>query len=151
VTPEGDQVDDDPRYKLLAGAFASFLASSAGPAGVQRGEPIGRLLGRTLARNDGTRAIASSKAARRVNDLLTDMGFESELHITRKSYRLLLHHCPFNDLAVEHQDVICGFHLGLVKQVLEQTNTAAMTVSLQPFVTPKLCIAELVKPGAETP
>lgn len=149
VTPEGDQVEDDPHYKLLAGAFATFLASGHGPAGAQRGEPVGRLLGRSLARDDRTRAIPSSKAARQVNDLLTDMGFESELHVTRKSYRLMLHHCPFNDLAVEHKDVICGLHLGLLKQVLEQTNTPAMTVSLQPFVTPKLCVAELVKPGAD--
>jgi predicted ArsR family transcriptional regulator len=56
---------------------------------------------------------------------------------------MLLHACPFHALAIEHPDIVCAVHLGLLKQTLANLSAAVQAAELQPFVTPHLCIAHL--------
>ena len=60
-----------------------------------------------------------------------------------------LHACPFRDVALEHSEVVCGVHLGLIQGALDQMHTSPFTVRLEPFVSPGLCLAHLAPTGTD--
>ena len=60
-----------------------------------------------------------------------------------------LHACPFRDVALEHSEVVCGVHLGLIQGALDQMHTSPFTVRLEPFVGPGLCLAHLAPTGTD--
>jgi predicted ArsR family transcriptional regulator len=131
-------------YRMLAGALAAHLAHRPKNAG-REGEAAGRELAETLP--TGTAATGAS-AARQVKILFTELGFAPELRVTPSAYQLRLHRCPFRELAAEHPDVVCGLHLGLLRQTVAQMGAPVPDVSLKPFVGPDLCIAELARATA---
>jgi predicted ArsR family transcriptional regulator len=69
----------------------------------------------------------------------------------RDGDRIVLHECPYRDLAAQHPDVICGLHLGLLRGVLDGHGVAGDDAWLDPFVTPTRCVAGLAaRPTPET-
>jgi hypothetical protein len=46
-------------------------------------------------------------------------------------------------VAGDHQSVVCSAHLGLIKGALEELGVPTDTTTIEPFVTPTLCIAHL--------
>ena len=130
-------------YHLLAAILASMIESSLRrPAGAA--EAAGRAWGRSL--TERARPLAHPRrreAERRVVELLSQLGFEPELAAGREGRRILLHRCPFLDLATEHRAVICSAHLGLVKGALEELGLPADGTTLEPLVTPTLCVTRL--------
>jgi predicted ArsR family transcriptional regulator len=58
---------------------------------------------------------------------------------------ILLHHCPFHELAEQQRDIVCGIHPGLLRGALQQLGAPVEATRLRPFVTPRLCVAELVR------
>jgi predicted ArsR family transcriptional regulator len=46
-------------------------------------------------------------------------------------------------VAEKHTDVVCAIHLGLMQGALEELRAPVETTSLEPFVTPRLCVAHL--------
>ena len=56
--------------------------------------------------------------------------------------RILLHRCPFSEVARENRSVICGIHLGMLKATFERLDTSLEVAGLDSFVTddPLLCI-----------
>ncbi|MFF7146346.1 MULTISPECIES: helix-turn-helix transcriptional regulator [Streptomyces] len=57
--------------------------------------------------------------------------------------RLRLHHCPFREVAQRRPDIICAVHLGLMRGTVDTLRAPLTAESLEPFVTPHLCVATL--------
>jgi predicted ArsR family transcriptional regulator len=73
--------------------------------------------------------------------MLGDSGFAPEL--SADGTAISLHRCPFRELAVSHQDVVCGAHLGIIQGALADLGTVVSATRLLPFVTPGLCVTTL--------
>lgn len=66
-------------------------------------------------------------------------GFEVE--IQQDQNRMLMHECPFGDLAKENPQV-CQVHFELVKDVLELADGPLQATEVHPFLKPNLCAVE---------
>lgn len=130
-------------YRLLADILASMVeASVRRPA--DAAEDAGLAWGRSLVeRPRPLERVSRSAAEERITTLLDQLGFEPELVGARGRRRVLLHRCPFLDLATEHRSVICSAHLGIIKGALDELGLAAGNVTLEPLVRPTLCVARL--------
>lgn len=131
-------------YRLLSSMLASALSTGDpdGPSPVA--EAAGRRWGRQLAerrdRADGSGPADLDRGApASVNALFDRLGFAPE----RDEDRIVLHACPFRDLAVRHPDVVCGLHLGLLRGALDASGARGGDAWLQPFDTPTRCVAGL--------
>lgn len=84
----------------------------------------------------------------RVVDLLAEWGYTGEVATTHGGRRatIRLVDCPFLDLARERPDVVCGVHRGLLAGALQACGEPDPEVSLEPFVTPRECLAHLTRP-----
>ena len=133
----------DGGYHLLAGILASMVESSVHrPASAA--EAAGRAWGRSLVeRPRPLERLGRREAESRVVQILNQLGFEPEPAGGRAGRRILLHRCPFLDLAIEHRAVICSAHLGLIKGALEELGLPADDATLEPLVTPTLCVTRL--------
>jgi predicted ArsR family transcriptional regulator len=135
-------------YGLLAEMLTGLVASlpDAGPAAVGAGQAWGRHLVERAApseRVDATAALA------RLNRVLDAIGFEPEVRTSKKGTEVRLHHCPFREVAEKHTDVVCAIHLGLLQGALSELRAPVEATSLEPFVTPTLCVARLQPTTAE--
>ena len=130
-------------YQLLADILVSYLgASKTIPTGVP--EEAGRAFARRYWRPSRPLAeVSSDEAIRQVIAIFAELGFQPELDDHEPHHRMLLHACPFRALAIEHPDIICAVHLGLLRQTLANLSAAVQATRLDPFVTPHLCIAHL--------
>ena len=130
-------------YHLLAGILASMVEGSVHrPASAA--EAAGRAWGRSLV--EGPRPLerlGRREAESRVVQLLDQLGFEPEPAGGREGRRILLHRCPFLDLATEHPALVCSAHLGLIKGALEELGLPADGATLEPLVRPTLCVTRL--------
>ncbi|HYN29753.1 MAG TPA: hypothetical protein VES95_07785 [Dermatophilaceae bacterium] len=84
-------------------------------------------------------------------DVLRDWGYSPELRGTEdgKSAEVRLHGCPFDTLAAENPDVVCGVHLGLLSGALAVLGEPGTRVSLDPFIAPRLCRARFLHVAPE--
>ena len=59
--------------------------------------------------------------------------------------RIVLHRCPFAEVARESRSVVCGIHLGMLKATVERLDSSLDVAGLEPFVTdePSACIVYL--------
>lgn len=132
---------DGDGYRLLAEMLASLVETAVrDPSG--RAEAAGRAWGRALVERARPLArLPRAEAMRRLQELLDELGFEPELD--RGGRRVLLHRCPFRQVAEEHRAVVCATHLGLVKGALGELGVDAEKATIQPFVTPTLCTTEI--------
>jgi predicted ArsR family transcriptional regulator len=78
-------------------------------------------------------------------DVLEEWGYVPEVSTTEggRLARVALHGCPFIELARRNTALICGIHRGLVRGVLDELGEEGATISLTPFVTSHLCIADI--------
>ncbi len=84
--------------------------------------------------------IEAAATTREVVALLGRTGFAPEL--AEDGATILLHHCPFRELAGEHTEVVCGAHLGLIQGTLDRVSPGSRA-ELIPFVAPGLCQTHL--------
>ncbi|MGH4024661.1 MAG: helix-turn-helix transcriptional regulator [Pseudonocardiaceae bacterium] len=138
-------------YHLLAEILAGYLATNdtipLGPA-EEAGRAFARrhrLPGRPFA--DMSPDMSADEAVRRVVAIFTELGFEPELDRDGSQHRIRLHACPFHAVARKHPAVVCGMHLGLLKQTLADLGAPVEAVGLEPFVRTHLCIAHLATVG----
>lgn len=130
---------DQRSYGLLAEILAGLAASAEDARGAA--VATGRTWGRRLvdpAASGGADAAASVDTLHRV---FADIGFRPETTTTAGATSIRLHHCPFREVAARHRDVVCGVHLGIMQGVLDELGGAAVADALEPFVTPRLCVA----------
>ncbi|MEU4234464.1 helix-turn-helix domain-containing protein [Nonomuraea sp. NPDC026600] len=83
------------------------------------------------------------EAAVHVNAVFAELGFDPELGHDGDSMQIRLHACPFRAIAATHPEVVCSIHLGMLRRALADVEAPPTTVSLQPFVQPHLCLAQI--------
>jgi predicted ArsR family transcriptional regulator len=132
---------------LMAMVLATQLSRGDDPVG--QAEEAGRRWGHALtARSDATsaagEAMDAGTAARRIVDLLDEIGFAPQARPSRTGTVIDLHRCPFEHLARVHPEIACSVHLGLMRGALEEVGDPVRAERLEPFVTPTLCRAHLV-------
>jgi predicted ArsR family transcriptional regulator len=130
-------------YRLLAAILTAYLAGNTRhpvTAAAGAGEAWGQLL---MQRSPRSRRVGARAATGILLETLAELGFEPE---TGDEGRILLHHCPFREAALEQPDVVCGIHLGLMQGVVNEISDGTIEVEgLEPFVEPNLCAATVVK------
>jgi predicted ArsR family transcriptional regulator len=122
-------------YLVLARLLAGTLART--PDGVALATAAGHELGRRLAAED---PADDDRPMGRMLSLLDRLGFQAE---QRTDGDIVLHSCPFLEVAHERPGIVCGAHLGLMRGALEQWTTAAVITDLNAFAEPDACIAYL--------
>lgn len=132
----------DPRgrrdYRMLADILTEEYARQANPA--RRAVTAGRRWGEHVA--PPGRARGRRQAIDRLTGLLTDLGFAPDARNVATG-EIGLRNCPFLDLAVDRQEVVCPVHLGLMQGALESWGAPVTVDELTPFVEPGLCVAHL--------
>jgi predicted ArsR family transcriptional regulator len=129
-------------YRLLAQILASYLASVDQPQVVA--ESAGRAWGSYLAEKPAPfAAISAEDATEKVSQLFTDLGFMPEAVEDSGARKILLHRCPFREVAQSNQKVVCAVHLGMLKGALAEMGAPLDATRLEPFVEPTLCVAHL--------
>lgn len=134
MDPEG------PRsYRLLAEVLVDSL--SAGGRTRERSLAAGRSFGRRLAA--GSSSTGREGSIRRLVAMMDGVGFAPRRRTAAGETQVVLHHCPFLELADDRRDVICPVHLGLMQGALAELGGAVTVESLEPFVEPDRCLARL--------
>ena len=76
--------------------------------------------------------------------LLESVGFEPErLENGEGGLRLLLHACPFREVATTHRRVVCSVHRGVIRGALAELGGALTVTELQPFAQGGACAVDL--------
>lgn len=129
-------------FALLAEMLTGLVASldGAGSSTVEMGRAWGRHL---VERAAPSEHVDADEAIGRLTQLLDAVGFQSEVHPGEQSTEVHLHHCPFREVAQKHPDVVCTIHLGLMQGALDELRAPLSVTSLDPFVTPNVCIGRL--------
>ncbi|HEX2892500.1 MAG TPA: helix-turn-helix domain-containing protein [Marmoricola sp.] len=131
------------RYQLLAGMLAGFLAEQV-PEPAAVAERTGRDWSRSLPMPERRRGEDAEQDALDVLvGSLDEVGFESRAVEDAGELRIEVSHCPFLEVAEEHEDVVCALHLGLMRGVLERRDAPLGVRDLAPLVEPGLCLAHL--------
>jgi predicted ArsR family transcriptional regulator len=129
-------------YALLAEMLTGLVASLPGAGSTAR--DAGRAWGRHLVeRAAPSERIDADEAVARLNRLLEAVGFAPEVRRDRDETDVVLHHCPFEEIARDHTDVVCAIHLGLMQGALDELGAPVRATALEPFVTPTRCVARL--------
>jgi len=133
----------EEEHTLLASALASSLEPL--PDGVEIASAAGRSWGRVLVERLGPGYPADEDTCvDRVASLLRRRGFAPE----REGDDLVMHRCPFRELAERYPRVVCGFHAGLIEGGLAELGAPVGLVALEPWASPSRCVARL-EPGGE--
>ena len=129
-------------YRLLAQILASYLATTDQPQAVA--ESAGHAWGIYLTEKPRPfNGISADEATRKVVELFDELGFMPEAVKESGERKILLHRCPFREVAESNQKVVCAVHLGMLKGALAEMGAPMQATRLEPFVEPTLCIAHL--------
>jgi predicted ArsR family transcriptional regulator len=119
------------RYDLAGEVLAAAVDQSA-----RHGTPIAEAV-RNVAHATGSRIAGDRPPPRRTGraaatarliETLTDHGYEPRF----VDEDVCLTNCPFDRLAAEHTELVCGMNLALVDGVIEGLNLRAMSARLEP-------------------
>lgn len=162
-------------YRLLAEMLTGLVADTVTEP-ERAAEAAGEAWGRYLAERPApSQRVDAEEGMRRLLSVLADMGFapdparaageartdphpaESNTAMSdavappaREAETLIpLRHCPFREVAEQHQEVVCSLHLGLMRGVLAEVRAPLRADRLEPFVEPSLCLAHLAPPADE--
>jgi predicted ArsR family transcriptional regulator len=138
-------------YETLSRVLADHLSRGAGPESVVE---AGRAWGRRVAQGrpaPRTRA----EAAGLLVEILAELGFAPQDPVPPADagapMRISLRACPFRDVALEHPEIVCNVHLGLLQGALEELGGLVEATGLEPFVEPELCVAHVAPASGEGP
>jgi predicted ArsR family transcriptional regulator len=136
AVPEEAEIE----HTLLASALASSLEPL--PDGARIASDAGRSWGRVLVeRLEPGRSPDEDACVERVATLLRRRGFAPQ----REPDGVVMHRCPFDDLAHAYPRAVCSFHGGLIDGALEELGAPVELDGLEPWVTPTTCVARLVR------
>ncbi|WP_006240975.1 helix-turn-helix transcriptional regulator [Mycolicibacterium tusciae] len=127
-------------YRLLAGILTGYVAREPDAAGIAA--QLGRSTSPALV-EPAQRAPSKTRAVTELVELLAELGFEPEPADGPRAREIRLRHCPFQNLAEQHGEVICAVHLGLMQGALTAMRAPVTVDRLDPFVEPDLCVAHL--------
>jgi predicted ArsR family transcriptional regulator len=149
VAPGQSPHHEPHSYRLLAQILASYLAATAPDAAasaIAAGNQWGQYLTERPAPFQRLDARATSE---RLVGLFAALGFQPEL--ADDGRRILLHRCPFREVAERYPQVVCSLHLGLMRGALAALGGPLEATRLEPFVAPRLCVAQLQQARAAPP
>ena len=124
-------------YATLSRVLADQLAELPNASAAAR--RAGRRWGKAMAAGMSP-APTREAATQRIVELLDEAGFAPEAP-SEPGATVRLRNCPFGTLAVGREPIICGVHLGLMQGALREMDAPLDAASLEPFVTPDLCLA----------
>jgi predicted ArsR family transcriptional regulator len=129
-------------YRLLASILTGYVAGSPDAAGVAA--QLGRSTSPALVPSSAQgRRPSKTRAVTDLVELLTELGFEPEPVCGARTREIRLRHCPFQNLAEQHGEVVCSVHLGLMQGALTAMRAPVTVDRLDSFVEPDLCVAHL--------
>ena len=130
-------------FGLLAEMLTGVIASLEGA--VSTSLNVGQAWGRQLVERPVTaQPISADQALASLHGVLDAIGFQPEFSTTTEgTVEVRLHHCPFQEVAEKHTNVVCALHLGLMQGALLELGAAIEADSIKPFVTTDLCTAAL--------
>ena len=129
-------------YRLLASILTGYVARRPDAAGIAA--QLGRSTSPALVPSSAQRrAPSKTRAVTELVELLAELGFEPEPADGPRTREIRLRHCPFQNLAEQHGEVICSVHLGLMQGALSAMRAPVTVDRLDPFVEPDLCVARL--------
>lgn len=134
-------------YRLLAQILASSMAAQTShprEVAINAGREWGRYLG------EGPppfKRVDADEATRRLVSVMQDLGFAPKAVTKGRRRQVLLHRCPFREVAQEHPEVVCSIHLGLMNGLLAELDAPLAVDTLDPFVEPAQCVASLSRRG----
>jgi predicted ArsR family transcriptional regulator len=134
-------------YRLLSEILTTFLSSQVAQpakAAVKAGAAWGRYLAEKPA---PFQRVDAAHATRQLVSVLDVVGFAPEAATAGGRRRILLHHCPFREVAESHGDIICSLHFGLMQGLLSELDAPLQADRLDPFVEPSLCVVQLSTPA----
>ncbi|ACU98840.1 helix-turn-helix transcriptional regulator [Saccharomonospora viridis] len=143
------RASEGPRsYRLLA-TMLSTLIDRVMPEPREAAIAAGREWGRYLAKRPAPfEHVDAEEGIRRVANVLAEAGFAPG-EVSGAGPRVLpLRHCPFQEVARVHGDVVCSLHLGLMQGVLAEVGAPVTARRLEPFVEPSLCLAHFDQQSA---
>jgi predicted ArsR family transcriptional regulator len=134
-------------YRLLAQILLSQLASTGPDEARRSATEAGRAWGHFLVDPlpPFQRPTAVESAAR-LTSLLDNLGFAPTPEGGDEGgmpEQIRLRHCPFLELAQEHEQLVCSVHLGLMQGALAELRAPVAADRLQPFAEPDSCLAHL--------
>jgi len=128
----------EEEHALLSAALASSLEPL--PDGIEIAAAAGRSWGGVLVeRLEPGRPVDEAACVERVASLLRRRGFAPE----RDGADLVMHRCPFRELAERYPRVVCGFHAGLIDGGLAELGAPVRLAALEPWVSSSSCVARL--------
>lgn len=106
----------------------------------------GRCWGRVLVeRLEPGRQPDERTCVARVATLLRRRGFAPEA----TAGGLVMHRCPYRDLAERYPSVICALHAGLIQGALDELDAPIQLEALERGATPSTCVARTRRRAAE--
>lgn len=138
-------------YRLLAEMLTSLVAellAQPDQKAIEAGEAWGRYL---VERPTPLQRLDTEESIRRLSTVLADAGFAPGDIDDPTAPVIPLRHCPFREIAVQHQNVVCSLHLGLIRGVLSEIRAPLEADRLEPFVEPALCLAHLTSAPSPAP
>ncbi len=152
VAGTGAEYPDGPPEVTGYGELARLLADQLTEVAYTRHEAVraGRRWAAGIAGNTTSGAATPVEAVEVAVQILSDLGFDPEPDPKNEPARILLHHCPFSEVARENREVICGIHLGMLEATFERLDTSLEVTGLDSFVTddPLLCVVRLATKSA---
>lgn len=131
------------RYRLLSEMLTSLIAATMPEPG-DAAERAGREWGAYLTEQPPPyQRPSAGEAVARLTATMEELGFTPQPDVGGGQYRLNLRQCPFREVAVAHEQVICSLHLGLMRGALDRMRAPLTADRLEPLVEPSLCIARL--------
>jgi predicted ArsR family transcriptional regulator len=115
-------------YALLAGIFA---ASSGGKRGKKAADEEARRRGLEIGKEARARAgkAPSDRAlVKNLGEVLRENGFEP----VRSGNELRLRNCPFDALATDYRDLVCGMNLAMQRGILQGLRARRIVATFEP-------------------
>ncbi|HET7303997.1 MAG TPA: helix-turn-helix domain-containing protein [Segeticoccus sp.] len=142
ATP-GDRQVGQRNYRLLSEILTSLLGAALPQPG-QASLEAGRAWGRYLSQRPAPfRQPDAEDTLAQLMRVLAEIGFQPERSGPVEEPQIRLRHCPFREVARDHQDVVCAIHLGLLQGALTEMQSPLVADRIEPFVEPALCLAHL--------
>jgi predicted ArsR family transcriptional regulator len=128
------------RYRLLAGLLADAVESAGGAGAARALAASARGLGEQLGTE--ARSLAGPRAGRdrlvqSATRILEGAGFEP---YREPGGDVRLRNCPFDALAREHRDLVCGMNVEIMDGVLEGLRVKGIEATFEP-VAGECCVA----------
>lgn len=126
--------------RLLLDGYGKAL-ESPGDAAEQAGAEWAAQLGCPGAEASADEAADLTEQLSALRRHFEDLGFEPEFD--SDALELHLRHCPFEDVARERREVVCGAHVGLARGVLTRHAGPLRVDRMEPLVEPQHCVLHL--------